>query len=130
MDAGEVIVNITLDASPTPVITIERMNGIAIPNMDTRVIIGAGTIVLRNLTCDDAGTYIVTVTNAAGNQMATFDLCEFELYCANCALPVYSHVQYIYSYIHTYVSDNVHTCVCMEIHYQFRYKQRKSHTSV
>ena len=101
VDDPEIIVNITLDASPAPLVTIKRMDGMPISDKDTRVTIGADTIVLQNLTSADAVTYNVTATNAAGNQTAMFSLCEFELCSANCALPIYSHVQYIHSYIHT-----------------------------
>ena len=72
-------ISITLNANPTPVITIERMDGMTIPDKDARVTIGANTIVFQSLTSTDSGTYIVTVTNAAGNQTATFFLREFGL---------------------------------------------------
>ena len=111
MDDPEIIVNITLDASPAPLVTIKRMDGMPISDKDTRVTIGADTIVLQNLTSADAVTYNVTATNAAGNQTAMFSLCEFELCSANCALPIYSHVQYIHSYIHVYVCTEIHCII-------------------
>lgn len=70
----EITVSISLNANPTPVITVERMDGMTVPDKDARVTIGANTIVFRSLTDTDNGTYIVTVTNAAGSQMATFFL--------------------------------------------------------
>ena len=89
---NETTVFITLNASPTPVITIERMDGMTIPDKDARVTIGANTIVFQNVTDTDYGTYIVTVSNAAGNRTATFSLCEFELCSAKCALLIYTYM--------------------------------------
>ena len=80
---------ITLNANPTPMITIERVDGRPIPDEDARVTIVNDTIVFRNLT---DGTYILTASNAAGNQTATFFLREFGLCSAKCALLIYTYV--------------------------------------
>lgn len=87
MDGGEVTVDITLNANPAPTITMNRVDGLPIRDKDTRVTIGAASIVFRSLDDSDAGPYTVEVTNAAGTQMATFVLCEFELCSVRIPLP-------------------------------------------
>lgn len=77
---GEVTIAITLDANPSPNITMDRVDGSPIQDEDTRVIIGADSISFRSLNDSDATNYTVRATNEAGVQMAIFVLsCEFDV---------------------------------------------------
>lgn len=78
MADGEVTINIAFNANPLPTITMDRTDRMPIRDEDTRVTIGTASIVFQSLNDLDARNYTVEVTNAAGTQMATFVLCEFE----------------------------------------------------
>ena len=77
---GAVTVAITLNANPSPTITMDRVDGMPILDEDTRVIIRATSIFFRSLNDSDATNYTVRATNAAGVQMAIFSL-SCELIC-------------------------------------------------
>ena len=78
MSDKKVNISISLNANPSPNITVVRVDGGQIWEKDSRVTIGDAFIVFQSLTESDATNYTVLATNDAGDQKATFCLsCEF-----------------------------------------------------
>ena len=74
----ELTININYEANSRPNITVDRLDGIPIPDKDTRITIGVDSIVFRSLNSLDAGNYTIGARNEAGTEVALLVLCEFD----------------------------------------------------